>query len=79
MNQIWRSNATPYPAEFFADFEPFFPLFGKELPFQNDEIGKLVYQMPVFPIDAQGSSGGKGSPLFSSSMEMSSGLRINAM
>ena len=37
------------------------------------------YQTPVFSMEAQGSSGGNGSPLCSSSMEMLSGVRINAM
>ena len=37
------------------------------------------YQTPVFSMEAQGSSGGNGSPLCSSSMEILSGVRINAM
>ena len=39
----------------------------------------LDYQCPVFGIDAQGSAAGKASPFCSSSMEMLSGDRINAI
>ncbi len=37
------------------------------------------YQLPVFSIEAQGSFGGSESPFCSSSMEMLSGDRTNAM
>jgi len=37
------------------------------------------YQVPVFGMDVQGSCGGFGSPRCSSSIEMPSGERTNAM
>lgn len=39
----------------------------------------VPYHCPTFGAEAQGSSMGKGSPFCSSSMEMLSGERINAM
>ena len=45
----------------------------------NMKFVDRCYQTPVFFMEAQGSSGGNGSPLCSSSMEMLSGVRINAM
>ena len=37
------------------------------------------YQLPVFSMVAQGSAGSRGPPAWSSSMEMPSGERMNAM
>ena len=41
--------------------------------------GAGVYQTPVFFMDTHGSFGGRASPFWSSSMEMPSGERTNAM
>ena len=38
-----------------------------------------AYQLPVFTIDTQGSVGSSGSPCWSSSMDMPSGERTNAI
>ncbi len=54
------------------------PLVANPSAYSMKFVGRC-YQTPVFSMEAQGSSGGSGSPLCSSSMEMLSGVRINAM
>ena len=74
-----ESSSVAHPATFFQIVVPCGnPLVANPSTYSMKFVDRC-YQTPVFSMEAQGSSGGNGSPLFSSSMEMLSGVRINAM
>ncbi len=45
----------------------------------NYSIELIYHQVPVFPIDAQGSCGASGAPACRNSIEIPSGVRMKAM